>query len=162
MCRARVHAHREPNSREKLARGHRGSEPGGRHLRSASAPSASYRSERSVAPTDEGRPKDTGSGQSLRYMEVRTETSPQRKATEAHDDNLPISFRNRENHTNRLCLRILAREIAPGEVFEAGPMLRRGYHLKPSDAARDPASGASGSGAEASPIHLGPLPTTQR
>ena len=37
-----------------------------------------------------------------------------------------------------------------------------GYPLKPSDAARDPASGASGSGAEASPHPLRPAPYTTR
>ena len=36
------------------------------------------------------------------------------------------------------------------------------YPIKPSDAAREPASGASGSGKEASPLSLRPAPYTTR
>lgn len=58
----------------------------------------------------------------MRCIEVRTETSPQSKASEAYDDNLPQSPRNRENHPMWLCSRILACEIGPGDDFSVGSM----------------------------------------
>lgn len=91
----------------------------------------------------------------MRCIEVRTETSPQSKASEAYDDNLPQSPRNRENHPMWLGSRILACEISPGDDFSMGSMSQ-----VPPKPRRAPASAASGSGEEASRLFLTPAPST--
>jgi hypothetical protein len=93
---------------------------------------------------------------------VRTETSPQSKASEAHHDNLPQSPRNRENHPNRFCSGILACEIAPGEDFSVGSMSQVPPKTEGGTKRRAPASAAYGSGKEASRLFLRPAPYTSR
>ena len=98
----------------------------------------------------------------MRYIEVRAETSPQSNPSEAHDDNLPQSPRNRENHPNRFCSGISACEIAPGGDFSVGFMSQVPHKTEGGTKRRAPASADSGSGEEASHLFLRPAPSTTR